>query len=185
LFIWDVSAYREKALRSKPKLPAEQMDALWARFAKRDGLQAYRALRQLAAVPERSLAFLKQKLKPAPDRSQMIAGLLSQLTGAKAGAKLQDRLVEIGDEALPALEKALKGTSSEDTKKSIAAIIARIKENNEPDAKTRQALWAIELLEFMASAEALQFLGELAQGASEAWITREARAAIKRVRSRN
>jgi hypothetical protein len=181
LFAWDVSAYRDKAIRSKPNLSIEQMGGLWAKFAQRDADQAYRALRQLAAVPERTVPFLKQKLKPAPDHSSEIAKLLSQLADAQLAGKARERLVEIGDEGLPILVKAIKD-SSEEKKRIMAGIVARIKEEHEPAATTRQALWTIELLEYMASAESLEFLGQLADGALAAWLTQEAKASIKRIK---
>jgi hypothetical protein len=185
LFTWDVSAYRGKAIRFRPELSTEQMGELFSKFAQKDAGEAYRAMRQLAATPEQSLAFLKERLKPAPDRSGEIAGLLSQVAEAKAGSKAQHRLVEIGDEALPIMQRAIKNSTSPEMKKIMEGILATIIADNQLDAKTRQAIWTIELLEFMASAESLEFLKELAEGASAAWVAQEARASIKRMGSGN
>ena len=181
LFAWDVSSLLEKTLRAKSKLSSEQMNGLWAKFAENDGGQAYRALRQLASVPELCLPFLKEHIRPAPDREPEITVLIPQLTDAKLGAKSQESLVGIGEDALPALEQALKNASSDEKKQVLSRTIGRIKEQGDLGADTRQVLWTLELLEFMASSDSVALLEELAKGSGASWLTQEARASLKRV----
>lgn len=183
LLTWDVSQYQEKVDRLKPQFDNDQLAKLWARLGDKNPVHGYQAMRHFATMPERTVPFLKEKIKVAPDRSGQVRALLSHLSDRQGADKALQRLVEIGEEALPILEKAVLDSPSDGMKKLLADIVASIKKNNDPDMATRRSLWTIELLEFMATGQSLDLLRGLAKGASDSWITKEARLAIRRRRT--
>jgi hypothetical protein len=140
----------------------------------------YEAIRILAAAPPRALPFLRERLKPIPAvDSARIDKLVKQL-GDGSYAERKKAAVELrklGDLALPALRQAnARGSYDEVTR--------RIQEKLESQYPTRQqlqALYGVQALERMGTAEARQFLKELAGGTRESLLTEEARTAVERL----
>ena len=182
LVVWDVSTALAKARRPREALAQKKLVWLWEKCAEKDPIAAYQAMRQLAAAPEQSLPFLTRQLKPAPDRSKEIAGLISKLKEShEVEQKAQEGLVAIGDDAVSALEKALQAAFSKEARTPIARTLQAIKAANQPDPQTKQLLWGIETLEFLGTAEARALLEHLAKGAPDAWLTLEAKKSLQRL----
>jgi RNA polymerase sigma factor (sigma-70 family) len=164
------------------QLTRPMQDALWDDLAG-DVAKAYRAVQALAAAPKQAVAFLRERLKPvqpltATDRERF-AGLLADLdSGAfaireKAAAELEQR----GDTVEPLLRQALAGKPSLEVRRRLEKLLA----NLNPESPNRlRMLRAVEVLEHAGGAEARRLLEELAGGAPEAWLTREARTSLER-----
>lgn len=167
---------------------AEEMEGLWAELSGADGGRAYRAIRQFGSTGPLGAAFMQERLKSdKPPDGRRIARLIADLDDDKFATreKASGELAKLGVRAEPALRRALKGEVS-------AEVRVRIKRLLEPYDAARGPLpsadliqlRAVEALEANGSKEALQVLVELADGPAEATLTREAKASLARLRSR-
>jgi hypothetical protein len=92
-------------------------------------------------------------------------------------------LEALGDLAKPALRKMLENPPSAEVRRRIEKLLA--KQNEQVlSSSALHGVRAVEVLEHIATPEARELLQKLAAGASEARLTREAKAALERVRSR-
>ena len=85
------------------------------------------------------------------------------------------------DDIEPLLRKSLQESESVEMKKRLEGILARVRAPG-PD-RLRQAR-TVEVLELVATPEAVKLLDELAGGAASARLTRDAAAARDRLRKR-
>jgi WD40 repeat protein len=170
----------------RPAAPPSECDGLWADLASGDGFRAYRALWQLAAEPGTSLALLRRQLQPAPALpAEVVARLLADLDQDDfAGReKAEAELARLGTRAEPALRRALQNGPALEVRRHVEELLERL--NGGADVPDRLlALRATALLEVLGTAEARQLLRQLADGAPEACLTRQAREALERLQSR-
>jgi hypothetical protein len=90
------------------------------------------------------------------------------------------KLERLGDRAEPALRQAQKDRLSPELHERIEKRLARLETAGlSPD--TLRVVRAVETLEHAGTAEARQLLAKLATGAPEARLTREAKAALRRL----
>jgi hypothetical protein len=189
LLLLDVSRWRDEAVRSRKGPTEKELAACWEDLGAEDPLRALRAARRLAASPEQGLPFLEDRLRPVsdsdPDRQKHIAALIAQLddTSFPARERAERALLKLGADALPAVRQALAGKPSEEARRRLEGIAAKLPEVPAPDAATRRLLWGIELLERWGT-PAARLLERLAQGAPDAWATHEARASLELLRQR-
>lgn len=183
LVFWDVSSLRDRVLRAKLDLPAAELPALWEKLGDKDPLAAHRAMRRLAAAPEQSLPFVKERLRPVPSHKDKINPLIPQLEDQQFEVRkhAQQALLQLGEQAAIAIQNALQANPSVDARRTMESILKTLKEEQQADAQTRRLLWSIELLEEWATPAARQLLETLAQGAPESWITRESKASLERL----
>jgi hypothetical protein len=101
-------------------------------------------------------------------------------TREQASAELQ----RLGEQAEPALRKAMAAKPSLEASRRLRALLDRV-ERRTPSAEQLHALRAVEVLEHIGSPEAQRVLQTLAEGAPEAMLTREAKAALVRLAHRS
>jgi WD40 repeat protein len=159
-------------------------EALWNDLASDDAVAAYRAIRGLAAMPKEAMPLLREHLKPvqgvdAKRIEQLIADLDSNEFSVREKATAD--LEELGEQARPALKKALEGEPALDTKKRIEKLIEKLTAGQAPSGKLLRTLRAVEALERLDTDEARQLLQALAKGAAEARLTRDAKDALARL----
>jgi hypothetical protein len=156
--------------------------ALWDELASDDAGVAYRAVLRLATTPRQTLALMRQKLAVAPPSdARAIEGHVADL-GSEAFAARQaaeKALSALGERAVPWLRGAIEGPDLERRKRAERLL----KQTQAPlrDGDRLREVRAIETLEMLADTEARELLNELAQGAPEARLTREARLAYGRL----
>ena len=175
--VWDATtgAYPDVVLS------AEQLQTLWRDLKDADAGPAYRALWQMALAPKRALPLLAEHLRPvAPlDRAgqKQVDRLLGDLDSDRFAVrqKAEDELEKIGPIVEPALRKALESKPSLEVRRRIEAVLAKLA--NEHLRLSR----ALEAIEHMNTSEARRLVESLANGAPQAWLTEEARAARKRL----
>jgi hypothetical protein len=137
----------------------------------------------MIATSEKSVAFLKERLSSAVSRTihQLIADLDDNDFLVRENAS---RELSYQREAIePALRKALQNTSSAEVRKRLR----RILDGSEPQIcspKLLQQLRALRILEETTVPEAKQLLESLANGATEARLTQEAKASLERLAKR-
>jgi hypothetical protein len=122
-----------------------------------------------------------------PERQKRLATHIAQLNDQefKVRDQAERTLIKLGAEAVPAVRQALAGEPSAEARRRLAKILAKLSENLGPDAAMRRRLWGIELLEKWGGPAAERLLERLAQGAADAWVTREARTSVELLRKRS
>jgi RNA polymerase sigma factor (sigma-70 family) len=174
ILMWDIT----------PAAPASnEPERLWTDLAADDACKAYRAVHALAASPARTIAYLKQHLRPVPELgarrvAQRIADLDSEEFAVREAAMKE--LAALGERAQPALRQALKDRPSLEARKRLERLLAP---QRVPPAEVLQGLRAIWVLERIGTVEARQMLQKLASGAM-ASQTRAAREALERLSKR-
>ncbi len=186
-WLWDVTPAGAAKPRTEP-LTAAAAAGLWAALAGSEAKSAFAAMADLAAAPDRAVALLRRELKPAPaaptdaELDRTFADLDNDDFATRE--KASRRLAELGELAVPGVRKRLAKTESAEVRRRAEGFLDRFDpETLKPD-RLRQ-MRAVELLEGIATPAARDVLAELAKGAAEAPLSREAAAALERLRRRS
>ncbi len=184
LLVWDVGTPPTATVE---KLGAVVAAKAWADLAGVDAKRAFRARWSLASAPEEAVSFLKEHLHPAKAADpQQLRRLLADLDSAQFAVreKAQEKLVQLGDLAEPALRQTLANNPSLEIRQRVQAILERLRAPlTQPELL--QALRAVAVLEDIDTSQARQILKELANGAPHSRITREAKASLERMQRRS
>jgi WD40 repeat protein len=181
--VWDLTGLAATA-GQLPRLrltPGEE-EALWALLADPDAGKAFRALWKFAAA-EQGTKLLREHLRPvAPFDARKLARLLADLDSPKFEIrdKAKRELEETGEGVVPGLRKVLSESPSPEVRKRVEELLDTIT-NRSPQGEILRALRAVEALERIGNAEARGLLRELANGAAEATLTREALSSLRRL----
>jgi WD40 repeat protein len=157
---------------------------LWELLGRTDPAEAQPALVGLLDRPGPAVELLARNLKPVPEvPAERIAGWIRQLDSEdfKTREEANRQLSAVLDQAveqLPAVEKK-PGTLEAWTR--ARRLLERDKELDRGPERLRQ-LRAVEVLERIGSPEAKALLQKLAKGAPRAFLTREARESLERLR---
>jgi hypothetical protein len=147
-------------------------------MADADAALAYRAMGDLADVPDQTVALLAKRLPPAEKAdAERITRLISRLD-SKRFASRQDaarELSELAEIAEAAVTKALASNPSEEARRRLTALREKLNRG------WVQKLRAVEVLEYVGTADAKRVLDAIARGAPDARLTREARATLARM----
>lgn len=182
VLIWDVARRHE----SRPaRLRESQLQGLW-RDLGGDAEKADQAIGTLAATAEQSLPFLQRHLHPARIAEegrlqQLIADLDSGQFTVRAQA--EQELERMGWQAETALRQALTKSPTLEARRRMEGLLAQLRGKFLPPDLLR-VLRAAETLERVGTPEARRLLESLAEGASEARLTLEAKASLHRLAKR-
>jgi len=159
-----------------PLTPA-QRDACWTELAG-SGEQAYGSLWKLVQDPG-TLDLLRKELPPvpaAPD-AKVLEMLLADLDSDRFAVRTRahDQLAALGPAAEGPLRKVLSGKPSAEVRRSVEDVLRTLA------GQQVRGRRAIEVLETRNTSAARQLLETLAQGAADAWLTREARETLERL----
>jgi WD40 repeat protein len=173
VYVWD--------LYSLPSGPAAAPAALWAELCRDD--IAFLAMRRLAAAPDAAVALFRERVRPVPAVAearlrQLLADLDSPRYAVRnrANAELQ----RVADQAEAHLMKhAAAPSTSAEARRQARRLLERV---DEPSADFVVRLRAVEVLERIDSPAAKALLAEWAAGAPAARFTREAAAALERMK---
>jgi hypothetical protein len=108
--------------------------------------------------------------------ARLIAGLDADTFAAREQAAAA--LAKLGEAAAGGLRRALAGRPTPEVRRRLERLLAEL--GPRPPQRLR-AVRALEVLEHVGTAEARQALGELAAGAPGAWLTGQAREALRRL----
>jgi WD40 repeat protein len=175
--IWDVLG---------PAAGAARPGRHWAALAGDDASAAFRAVGELVHAPAEAVPFLADRLRPvAAIPPERIAAWVADLDcdDFATREKASEELARTGARAAPALRKALAGRPAPELKRRAEELLAKVQEREQSPVRLREgrALMALELMGTPAARESLR---ALAAGAPEAWLTREAKAALRRLSKR-
>jgi len=173
-----------------PKLTEQEIEACWKELAGFDpdgkATQAYKSVCTLAASPQQTIELFKTRIKPIPkvdgDRiKQLIADLDSNNFAVRQKAETElERLNELAELAM---KEAMEAKPPLEVKQRIEKLLAKLEGAIGAGEKLRT--WrAIETLEMIGTAEALDVLKMIAGGAREARVTQEAQTAVERLSRR-
>jgi RNA polymerase sigma factor (sigma-70 family) len=184
ILVWDVADVLERKGEPPAELAARQLESFWSDLAGDDAIKAYRAIQELASAPGQTVPFLKEHLRPVSKvEPKQIAALLAELDSNDF--QVRDRataaLEKLAEPAEPALRKALEGGLSPESRRRVEGVLEKLRAPL-PGPERLREMRALEVLEQVAGMEARKLLAELAQGAPEARLTRDARAALDRRR---
>ena len=186
ILVWDMS---DPLASMKPKgeaLTTKELAALWEDLASLDAVRAYRAIGRLAGSPRQTVAFLGEHLRPVapPDPARLrklVAGLDARRFGVRR--KAAQELAGLQEAAAPALRARLKARPSLEYRRRVERLLARLE--GVPPPERLRGIRAVEVLERVSNPEARRVLESLAGGAPEVLLTREARAAVRRLPAGN
>jgi WD40 repeat protein len=185
--VWDLTG-RLATRGSSQALSAADLNACWAALAGYDASCAYQAMRKLTASPEEALPYLRERLRPVrPVPAKRLADLITDLDSDRFRTRedAMRELQQLGEQAVAACRAALAERPSPERRRRLQALIERqAHERLILSAAGLRAMRAVEVLEAIGTAEARRHLEELAAGAPEARLTREARAALDRLTRR-
>jgi hypothetical protein len=165
-----------RPVRGKPSEAA--LKAAWDGLADDDLLTRYAAAQVLAAAPEQAAPFLKERLHPVAKIDAARAAKLAAALNSEGFNERKKAIIELrklGELALPVLRQG--------TARGFNAASRRIMQKMEsqyPTAEQLQACRAVDALEEMSGDDSRRLLVDLAGGAPEAILTRQAKAALER-----
>jgi WD domain, G-beta repeat len=181
VLVWDVA---EALKLPAPAVPADtrSLEALWADLASSDAGLAEKAQRELEQRPT-ALPFLARLMRPVrvvePARLKKLIEDLDSGNPTDRDRASTD-LERLGDQAVPILKKSLQSPSPE-VRRRVERLLARLDRPTVTGADAR-AIRVVELLERLGSVPARKLLTELAGGAPESRLTREAESALRRLK---
>jgi WD40 repeat protein len=180
--VWDLDWESLHALQPVKAPSAAEREALWTALGGADGAEAYRAIRALAAGPDDTVAFLRERLRAAPVKELPVAKLLGELSSDRFSTRqaASAALAKIGTEAEQFLRQALAEERPLEAQRRLEVVLAELQRRKLTEADLQQ-LRAVALLERIGTAEARKLIETLAAGWPAARQTREAQAALQRL----
>jgi RNA polymerase sigma factor (sigma-70 family) len=180
--IWDLSPALRGAAPLVKAPGQKELSAWWADLQGADAGRAYAAVWRLAEVPEQTVPFLRQQLRPASLNAELVRKHIADLDSDSFAVreKAYKSLEKLGSAVVPALRQALENKPSLEVRTRLQRLLERADRLPLSSEVLRQ-LRALQVLERIASKEARQLLAELARGAAHAPQTQQARAALERL----
>jgi WD40 repeat protein len=175
--IWDVAG-----ARSASPLP-KSLDAAWADLMSPEAGKGFAAIWYMTADPAGTISHVRERLKPVPpvDR-KTVAGLIDRLGSEdfQEREKASRELSELAPGAINQIREAAGKTDSAEARNRLAPILARETAERLTGERLR-VLRAVEVLERIGNPAADKLLHELAAGAADAVLTRDATEAVRRM----
>ncbi len=181
VLLWDVTGLYTTDPLPEPSNPSD-FSTLWRDLGASDAALAYHALWRLVAAGNRAVVFLKAHARPVqPIPAETITRWIKDLDNDQFAVRqraAQD-LEDAAELAESALRQALKQKPSLEVRRRVERLLNTLAQNQSPERL--RGLRAIEVLENIGTPEARRSLKELAGGVPVARLTREAKAALKRL----
>ncbi len=180
--VWDLTGLSGKPVA---KLEAKDLDQLWFDLSSADARTASAAIGRLASRPLKSTSFLRERLTVVNDADvKRMEALVVELDSDQF--RIRDRaakdLEKFGEAAVPVLKKALTGNSAE-VRQTAERLLGRIGDGEDPVAspEARRTVRAVEILERIGTADAIDLLKDLRRRGGRLILHRDAEAALGRL----
>jgi hypothetical protein len=184
IVLWDTVAVTNSLRGPGPPDP-KALGAFWVDLAGEDARKAHAAIWALATAHDRAVSFMKGRLhaarQPNPKQIQRLIGELDSEQFAGRREAFQE-LAKMGEDARPAIQRALDGKPSPEAGKRLKELLAGTKAIR--SGEVLRGVRAVQVLEVIGTAEAWRVLETLAEGAADASLTREAKASLERLGKR-
>jgi RNA polymerase sigma factor (sigma-70 family) len=177
LLVWEV-----KKPAKVRRLDAEGITQAWADLAG-DPRKAFAARGMLADSPAEAVALLKKRLGPVrPAEAGLLRGLFADLDSDSFAVREKARkgLEALDDRATDALREALRQKPPLEVRRRIEALLIRVNKRV-LSGEALRPLRAVGVLEDIGTREAKAILETLAGGVPGARLTKEAKAALRRM----
>jgi hypothetical protein len=166
-------------------LSAAGLRERWAALADADAAKAYEAMRALGASPAQAVPWLRERVRPvkAVVERRKLARLIADLGSEDFAVRDEAtrELEKLGEQAEAALRAGLAARPELEPRRRMERLLEKLN-GQVLSLEALRALRALEVLEHAGTAEAKALLADLAKGAPEARLTREARAALVQLR---
>ena len=175
-----------RAAKPEPQ-PTDQLARCWQDLAATDAAQAYRGIWLIANSPHEGVKLMRQQLAPAsPPDERLIKAWIGDLTSDKFAIrdKAFKELEKQGELAEDSLRKALLAAPDLETKRRIESLLKRLQATVASQENVR-LIRAVEALELVGTADAIELLDKLAGGYSKHRLTIEAKESAERLRKRS
>jgi RNA polymerase sigma factor (sigma-70 family) len=182
--IWDLTGRLDGGKLQAANLKGQELELAWTDLRGDDATRAYAALWLLASAPKQALPLLREALpRAAAVEADRIAKLIATLDDDdfEKRERATEQLVKMGEQAEAAVKKALAGKPSVEVRRRLEYVLEQAKLGGDNGERLRQTR-ALEVLEAMGTPEARALLEELTKGAPEAWLTREAKTVLARMK---
>lgn len=183
ILLWDLSPPRSNTPITP--LTAAQREMHWNDLAGANAERAFASIARLADEPAQTVAMLRDRLHPAKapsaeDLNRLIADLDHEKFERREAAT--GRLRELGELADTALRETLRRKPALESRRRIEGLLAEPPIVRVPEQ--RRQLRAVRVLDSIGTTEARQVLERLAEGTANSRLTREAKAALRRLTRR-
>ncbi|HEV3262748.1 MAG TPA: sigma-70 family RNA polymerase sigma factor [Gemmataceae bacterium] len=183
--VWDVRQANRGSSHPAQDLTAGDLDRFWAALADKDAPRTHAAVWALASAPEKAVALLKGRLRPAagvgPERiRRLIADLDSDRFAVRDAASR--KLDQVRTETEPALRQALAKKPSLEACSRLRALLAA--PGLIRSSEVLRGVRAVQVLEQIGTPGARKLLKALSRGAPEARLTQEAKTSLGRLARR-
>jgi WD40 repeat protein len=182
--MFDVPAAARNAELPRATLAAEEAAAAWAKLAGDDAREATTALVKLAGDPTAALDLAESKLAPTvPLDDKLLASLVAGLDAEEFADRRSafDKLVACGSSIEPQLKTVIATTDSSEVKLRCGELV-KLMQRRYPQSGVRcEQTRAVQLLEWIGDERAKVLLTKLADGVTEAHLTKEAKGALGRL----
>jgi WD40 repeat protein len=169
--VWDLRPALARAAPLATGHDGQALAAWWDDLAAEDAARAYAAVWRMAEVPaEVIVPFLGRQLRSnrrvgEEEVRRLVADLDNDVFAVRESASKQLR--ELGDDAGPALRRALEAGPSAEAKRRLESLVAQLPRGATSPEKLRR-LRAAQVLERVGTKEARGILAELAESAARA-----------------
>jgi len=186
ILVWDVTGHVAADRRLPARLSPQELDRLWKQLASGEAIPAYEAMWSGVAASKQIVPmldkFLQSVAAPTPKQLEQLVADLDHAQFEQR-EKTERELERLGELAAPSLEKLLGGNPPLEVRQRAEQLLRRLS-GPVTHAEVLRHLRAIELLEHLGTADAQKVLQAMAGGVAEARVTREAKAALERLRKR-
>jgi len=183
ILVWDVLGALKGSRDNRKSMESRSLPRLWDDLKSANASQAYQAIWELVSRRQETAVFLKERLKPVlPTNQDRIARLIHDLDDKDSSVreKATSDLQALKELAQPALQHALEAGVSLEVQKRIK----RIMEGIGPLCSDRLlSIRVVAVLEYMQTKESIELLEMLAKGATDAWLTKQAKGSLDRLKN--
>jgi WD40 repeat protein len=165
-------------------LGATDLEQLWNDLASPDAGRGHEVVWTLAAAGDEAVTFLKEHVRPVPAAGDRIRRLIADLDHEDFAVRKRagEELADLGAEVEQELTRALADKPPLETHRRILALQDALRTQELTPGQVR-ALRTVRVLERVGGREAQAVLETLARGGPQARLTREARAALERMKA--
>jgi WD40 repeat protein len=183
ILIWNVPA----VMRTRTtKATRSRADLLWDELTSDDAAAAFRAMTALVEMPAEAVPLCKSHLAAIRLASpEQIDIWIRDLDNEKFLVRQQAtwELERVGELAVPSIYRVLGNQPSLETRRRLKGILDRLKERP-MSPRQLQGLRAIEVLEYIDSADADEVLKGLTGRETDPWIAAQAKVSLVRMKAR-
>jgi hypothetical protein len=175
LLVWDLTL----AHAAKPT----DLDTLWTDLISDDAVRAYAAIRSLASDPEKSVPFLKERLRfPPPVTPEQLAKLIAKLASEDFDVreKASAELSRLHRQAEDVLRQARAGKLDAESRRRVTELLDKL-DPIVPTGEELRRLRAVETLEYARTPAARDLLRTVAKDAPEPRVRTDAAESLSRM----